>query len=185
MLETPRKRKVSDGTDRKRRTKQPRVSFIMASSVENVQADNSLLDEDDEGLPATPFLPRMLRTEQRNTSSAASSQPSNRTIVNLSDSSLTEEPSIVVMNETSNLFFFFCTEYVCALCTLLYRDVWSLGGWHYIASWRFSTITLVTDRVQKFSVKSIMLIISPLYKYCIYTFVLVWCMWASCHAGVQ
>jgi len=104
MLETPRKRKVSDSTDRKRKAKQPRVSITMASSVENVQPDNSILDEDDEGLPAIPFLPRpiVVRTEQRNTNSAASSHQANHTIVNLSDSEpLTEEASIIVMNETS------------------------------------------------------------------------------------
>jgi len=112
MLETPRKRKFSDSTDRKRRTKQPRVSITMTSSTEHVQADNSMLDEDDEGLPAIPFLPRIVRAEQRNTNSAASSQLTNRAVVNLLDSEpLTEEPSIIVMNETSKHIF----TLICAL----------------------------------------------------------------------
>jgi len=128
MLETPRKRKVSDSTDRKRRTKQPRVSITMASSIEHVQADNSIMDEDDEGLPAIPFLPRVLRTEQRNTNSAASSQPTNRTVVNLSDSEpLTEEPSIIVTNETSNqIFALICTLRMIVCHVQLGKH---LGGW--------------------------------------------------------
>lgn len=116
MVETPRKRKVTDFSidrivDKKRRTKQPRVMAVpMASTVENrlPNQGNDNEEDDDEGLPAITFLPRMVRTQiQRNTSDTASTHngvpAADQSVLQLS-SPISEQrrPPILVVEEEGN-----------------------------------------------------------------------------------
>ena len=114
MVETPRKRKVTDFStdrivDKKRRTKQARVMALpMGSTVENRLPDQENDEEDDEGLPEITFLPRAVRTQiQRNTSATASthngvSTPDQSVIQLSSPISEQRQPPVYVVEEEGN-----------------------------------------------------------------------------------
>lgn len=115
MVETPRKRKVTDFSidrivDKKRRTKQPPVAVPMASTEASTVPENRLNEEeeDDEGLPPITFLPRSIRNQiQRNASSTTSSHQG----VTTADQSVMQpsrplveqrNPPVYVVEEESN-----------------------------------------------------------------------------------
>lgn len=113
MVETPRKRKVTDlsidrNVDKKRRTKQSRTMALlpMASTVENRFPSQENYDEDeDDGLPPITFLPRVVRTQvQRNSSGTASAHNGvstvDQTVLQLSSPiSEQRQPPIYVVEE--------------------------------------------------------------------------------------
>ena len=70
MVETPRKRKVTDLcidgiVDKKRRNKQPRMAVSIVSTEDRLLPE----EEDEDGLPPITFLPRVVRTEAHRTTS--------------------------------------------------------------------------------------------------------------------
>lgn len=81
MVETPRKRKITDFSidrivDKKRRNKHPRMSVPIdvpiSSTVENRSPAVEEEEDDEDGLPPINFLPRAVRTQiQRSISDTA------------------------------------------------------------------------------------------------------------------
>ena len=113
MVETPRKRKVTDFSldrtvDKKRRTKQAQVMALpMGPTVENRLPDQENYEEDeDDGLPAITFLPRAVRTQiQTNTSATASNGVSTAddSVLQLSSPiSEQRQPPVYVVEEEGN-----------------------------------------------------------------------------------
>lgn len=116
MVETPRKRKVTDFSidrivDKKRRTRQPRMAVPIptASTVENRFPNEGDEDDDEEGLPVITFLPRAVRTQiQRNASSTANTDDgassADQSILQLSSPiSEQRQPPIYVVEEEGNV----------------------------------------------------------------------------------
>ena len=111
MVETPRKRKVTDFSidrivDKKRRNKQPRMAIPISSTIENRSPVEE--DDDEDGLPPINFLPRVVRNEiQRSISDTAGTHDSvptpDRSVVTLS-SPISEQrrPPIYVVEEEGN-----------------------------------------------------------------------------------
>ena len=111
MVETPRKRKVTDLcidgiADKKRRNKQPRMAVPIASTEDWFPEEDD--EEDEDGLPAITFLPRVVRTQViRATSNTAGTHDSvstpDRSVVQLS-SPISEQrrPPIYVVEEEGN-----------------------------------------------------------------------------------
>ena len=110
MVETPRKRKITDFSidrivDKKRRNKHPRMAVPISSTVENRSPEEE--EDEEDGLPPITFLPRVVRTQIQNISDTAGTHDSvptpDQSVVQLSNPiSEQQRPPIYVVEEEGN-----------------------------------------------------------------------------------